>query len=207
MTKPGAKPLWAATFPTGPSHWAAAAASSHGLVATTWRHHCPAAAQAPIEALLAPLVRRGIFLPAGWIEAQEGLPPHLAAVRAALGRYDAGERGALAWLALDLRGRPAFFGATWRWVQSIPAGEVRTYGQVAAAVGRPGAARAVGQAMSRNPLAPVVPCHRVLAAGGLPGGFGPGLDRKRELLAGEGYDLAVPDFYKMRVDITETPSL
>lgn len=73
----------------------------------------------------------------------------------------------------------------WREMQRIPRGETATYGEVAAAVGRPGGARAVGQACGRNPVAVVVPCHRVVAAGGL-GGFGWGPDRKRALLAAEG---------------------
>jgi methylated-DNA-[protein]-cysteine S-methyltransferase len=64
----------------------------------------------------------------------------------------------------------------------IPHGEVRTYGWLAARVGRPGAARAVGQAMARNPLPLLIPCHRVVAASGL-GGFGGGLALKARLLA------------------------
>ncbi len=63
----------------------------------------------------------------------------------------------------------------------IPAGETRTYGEVATAVGHPGAARAVGNAMNRNPIPLIVPCHRVVATNGL-GGFGSGLDHKRFLL-------------------------
>ena len=63
----------------------------------------------------------------------------------------------------------------------IPYGEVRTYGWLAARVGKPGAARAVGQAMARNPLPLLIPCHRVVAADGL-GGFGGGLALKARLL-------------------------
>jgi methylated-DNA-[protein]-cysteine S-methyltransferase len=66
--------------------------------------------------------------------------------------------------------------------RSIPRGEVRTYGWVAARVGRPGAARAVGQALGANPLPLVIPCHRVVAAGP-GGGYGGGLERKAFLLA------------------------
>jgi methylated-DNA-[protein]-cysteine S-methyltransferase len=65
---------------------------------------------------------------------------------------------------------------------SIPFGEVRTYGWIASRIGRPRAARAVGQALGANPLPVVIPCHRVVAAGG-EGGYGGGLDRKSYLLA------------------------
>lgn len=73
---------------------------------------------------------------------------------------------------------------------SIPRGEVRTYGQLARAMGKPKAARAVGRACATNPLPLVVPCHRVVAALGL-GGFGPGLAIKRALLSYEGIDVAM----------------
>jgi methylated-DNA-[protein]-cysteine S-methyltransferase len=65
---------------------------------------------------------------------------------------------------------------------SIPWGEVRSYGWVASQIGRPGAARAVGQALGANPLPLVIPCHRVVAAG-TGGGYGGGMDRKEYLLA------------------------
>jgi methylated-DNA-[protein]-cysteine S-methyltransferase len=69
-------------------------------------------------------------------------------------------------------------------------GETVSYGELAEMAGRPGAARAVGNAMSRNPVALVVPCHRVVAAGGRIGGFGPsGVATKRFLLALEGVEL------------------
>jgi len=67
-------------------------------------------------------------------------------------------------------------------VQNIPRGETATYGEVAAWSGRPGAARAVGQVMARNPFAVLVPCHRVIAKNGL-GGFAWGLGLKERLLA------------------------
>ncbi len=64
----------------------------------------------------------------------------------------------------------------------IPWGETRSYGELAAAAGAPGAARAVGQALNRNPMPVVVPCHRVIGADGGLVGFGAGLDMKRRLL-------------------------
>lgn len=88
-------------------------------------------------------------------------------------------------LPLDLRGTP-FQLAVWRELLRLPYGATTTYGAIARAVGRPGAARAVGQAVGANPVAVVVPCHRVLAAGGGLGGYAGGLGLKRRLLALEG---------------------
>ncbi|TAL19956.1 methylated-DNA--[protein]-cysteine S-methyltransferase [Patescibacteria group bacterium] len=68
----------------------------------------------------------------------------------------------------------------------IPAGRVTTYGELAAAAGRAGAARAVGNILHKNPFAPAVPCHRVVGAGGRVGGFATGARRKRLLLRREG---------------------
>lgn len=73
----------------------------------------------------------------------------------------------------------------WTELCRIPTGETVTYGELARRVGRPGAARAVGQACGANPIPVLVPCHRVLAAGGGLGGFSAGLDWKRRLLAVE----------------------
>jgi methylated-DNA-[protein]-cysteine S-methyltransferase len=70
----------------------------------------------------------------------------------------------------------------WRAIAAIPYAEMRTYGQIAADVGEPDAARAVGVACNHNPLPLVVPCHRVVGAGGKLVGFGGGLPRKRFLL-------------------------
>jgi len=70
----------------------------------------------------------------------------------------------------------------WQAVQAIPYGQTKTYGEIAAEIGKPGAARAVGSANGRNPVPPVIPCHRVVAAGGKLGGYGGGLPLKRRLL-------------------------
>ncbi len=72
---------------------------------------------------------------------------------------------------------------------AIPWGETRTYGQIATMIGKQGAARAVGQALGRNPVPVLIPCHRVLGTG-WPGGFSPGLAIKQRLLALEGVTLA-----------------
>ena len=74
----------------------------------------------------------------------------------------------------------------WRALLAIPFGETRSYGQIAAAIGRPSASRAVGAANGRNPLAIIVPCHRVVGANGHLTGYSGGMDIKRWLLAHEG---------------------
>ena len=74
-------------------------------------------------------------------------------------------------IPLDMEGVPEFNQRVYAVARAIPPGRVLTYGDVARAIGEPGASRAVGQALGHNPFAPVVPCHRVLAAGGRSGGF------------------------------------
>jgi methylated-DNA-[protein]-cysteine S-methyltransferase len=97
-----------------------------------------------------------------------------------LRRYARGEATALDG-ALDLAQGTPFQQAVWRALLEIPCGETRTYKQIAERIGRPRAARAVGQAVGANPLPIVVPCHRVVAGDGL-GGFGGGLAMKKRLL-------------------------
>ncbi|MFF6773306.1 methylated-DNA--[protein]-cysteine S-methyltransferase [Streptomyces sp. NPDC012637] len=80
----------------------------------------------------------------------------------------------------------------WEQLRSIPYGETRTYGELAEALGNPGASRAVGLANGKNPVSIVVPCHRVIGAGGGLTGYGGGLDRKQRLLAFES-GAAAPD--------------
>ncbi len=85
---------------------------------------------------------------------------------------------------LDIGGTP-FARAVWKSLREIPYGETRTYAEVAQAAGHPGAARAVGSACAANPVAVVIPCHRVVRADGSGGGYRWGEDRKRALLARE----------------------
>lgn len=87
-------------------------------------------------------------------------------------------------LPLDPRGSE-FELAVWRSLAALRCGETTTYGELAAGLGQPGAAQAVGAAAGRNPLPVVIPCHRLLARAGL-GGFSGGLDMKRRLLTLEG---------------------
>lgn len=81
----------------------------------------------------------------------------------------------------DLRGSE-FQRRIWKALMTIPYGETRSYGQIAEQIGAPGSARAVGLANGHNPIAIIVPCHRVIGAGGSLTGYGGGLDRKRTLL-------------------------
>ncbi|HIE50869.1 MAG TPA: methylated-DNA--[protein]-cysteine S-methyltransferase [Armatimonadetes bacterium] len=109
---------------------------------------------------------------------------YLPALRKQLQRYFAGERVDFD-VPLAVQGTP-FQQAVWRACRDIPYGQVRTYGYLAAAVGQPRAARAVGQALGRNPVPLIVPCHRVIGAHGRLTGFGAGLAWKEELLRLEG---------------------
>jgi O-6-methylguanine DNA methyltransferase len=102
-----------------------------------------------------------------------------------LARRRRGERVDLPWAAFDLRGATPFQRRVWRAMYAVPCGETRTYGQLAAAAGRPRAARAVGRTCGSNPVPLLLPCHRVTARAGL-GGFGPGPEWKRFLLRLEG---------------------
>lgn len=97
-----------------------------------------------------------------------------------LDEFFAGERSEFE-LALAPSGTD-FQRAVWSALTQIPYGQTRSYGQIAAAIGRPKAARAVGGANNRNPIAIVVPCHRVIGAGGSMVGYAGGMDRKTWLL-------------------------
>jgi methylated-DNA-[protein]-cysteine S-methyltransferase len=96
-----------------------------------------------------------------------------------------GEASDLAGVALDMDQVPEFHRRVYDAARTIPPGETLSYGDIARRVGAPGAARAVGQALGRNPFPIVVPCHRVLAAGGRIGGFSAqgGVATKRRMLA------------------------
>ena len=90
---------------------------------------------------------------------------------------------------LDWTGKTEFQQAVWRVMLKLGPGKTKSYGEVARAIGRPKAVRAVGSACGANSIPVLIPCHRVLAAGGKIGGFGSGLDWKRRLLAKEGINL------------------
>lgn len=122
------------------------------------------------------------------VAVQQPPPPAVQAVIDKVVGLLAGEARDLRDVALDVDGVPPFHRRVHAVVRQIPVGETLSYGEVAARVGEPGAARAVGQAMGRNPYPIIVPCHRVLAAGGRAGGFTApgGLATKARLLQIEG---------------------
>jgi methylated-DNA-[protein]-cysteine S-methyltransferase len=144
------------------------AASARGLVAVTLPGERVAALLATVRARVgAAPIRR--------------VPAAVAAAAAQIAEYFAGGRRDFD-LPLDLR-EPPFTRAVLEALRRIPYGETRSYGDIARAVRRPRGARAVGQACGRNPVPIVIPCHRVLAAGGALGGFGGGVAMKTYLLA------------------------
>ncbi len=114
-------------------------------------------------------------------------PPHIQLLVTAILAMLDGELVELSGATLDMDGVPAFHRAVYEATRTIPTGTTLTYGEVAALAGAPRAARAAGQALRRNPFPLIVPCHRVLAAGGI-GGFSAdgGVGTKRRLLALEG---------------------
>jgi O-6-methylguanine DNA methyltransferase len=120
------------------------------------------------------------------IESESSLRPYLRE----LDEYFAGERRKFT-MPLDLRGT-AFQLACWNALLEIPYGETRSYAEIARAIGHPNAFRAVGMSNNRNPVAIVVPCHRVIASSGSLCGYGGGLDLKRKLLELEGATSCYP---------------
>lgn len=115
-----------------------------------------------------------------WLFSEEKTAPYVKELR----EYFRGIRRKFD-LPLDLHGTD-FQKRCWKALTRIPYGKTKTYAEIAQAVGRPKASRAVGQANHSNPLAIVVPCHRVVQADGSLGGYGGGLDKKVALLRLEG---------------------
>jgi methylated-DNA-[protein]-cysteine S-methyltransferase len=113
------------------------------------------------------------------------VPRRIDAVRRELDEYFEGRRTEFD-MPLDVSRVPEFQRVVLHELALVPYGEVTTYGALAARVGKPRAARAVGGAMNRNPIPIVLPCHRVIGASGSLTGYGGGLDRKRALLKLEG---------------------
>lgn len=119
-----------------------------------------------------------------WLPSARRDPGRLAAAAQQLRAYAAGELTRFD-LPMRLRGT-SFQMAVWNALTEIPYGRTVTYGQIASAVGRPRASRAVGSAVGSNPIGIVIPCHRVVGADGSLTGFGGGLHNKIALLAREG---------------------
>lgn len=122
-------------------------------------------------------------------------PPEVTATIAAAQRYFDGEQMDFSSVPLDLGAQQPFFAQVYKTVRRLGWGQTTTYGAVAKELGAgPEAARAVGQAMASNPIPLIIPCHRVLAAGGKVGGFSApgGSTSKLKMLAMEGVDLSPP---------------
>jgi methylated-DNA-[protein]-cysteine S-methyltransferase len=141
------------------------------------------------------LAARASGLAGAWFDGQKHHPgpldapvdpahPHLRAAAAALAAHWRGD--AVVPLPPLAPAGTAFQRAVWAALLSIPRGATLGYGELAARLGRPAAVRAVGAAVGRNPVSVLVPCHRVLGAGGALTGYAGGLPRKQALLALEG---------------------
>ncbi len=153
------------------------------------------------EAFADRLERRFGVAPAE-IETADGSPARtqLEAALEALRRFLDDDLDALAGLSIDLADRAEWDRSVLGAVRGIPAGTTASYGEVARMIGKPGAARAVGGAVGRNPIGLVIPCHRVIAGDGTLGGYGggwwggrqAGLELKQELLAREGVHIRAP---------------
>jgi O-6-methylguanine DNA methyltransferase len=157
---------------------------------------------------------RDVYLPR-WVEGREfsaratgkitlteqGAPAaraHLRGALAELAEYFTGARREFM-VALDPLGA-AFYQRVWVEVARVPYGETRSYGEIAAIVGAPQASRAVGTANATNPLAPFIPCHRIVGGDGRLTGYGPGLPLKLRLLRMEGALPSGQDDYDAWVD-------
>jgi methylated-DNA-[protein]-cysteine S-methyltransferase len=128
----------------------------------------------------------------GRVTSAKTMPPWVKDAIARVREHLAGKPQDLARIPLDVSGVSEFNAKVFRAVQAVPAGRTATYGEVAGIVGSPGASRAVGRAMATNPWPIVVPCHRVVAAGGGTGGFSAygGVLTKERILKLEGGTLA-----------------
>jgi len=113
----------------------------------------------------------------------EHSPQAFVAVEQELRKYYGGQKPDFSSVPLDFSEATPFRRKIWGAIQSVPYGETKSYAWIAKQAGKPGAARAAGQAVGDNPFAVVVPCHRVIASDGGLCGFGGGLEMKRKLLA------------------------
>ncbi|AUX25080.1 methylated-DNA--protein-cysteine methyltransferase [Sorangium cellulosum] len=137
----------------------------------------------------APRLRGHLAARHGAVALRRAADPHGFSGR--LRAYFGGDLGALSGIPVEPGGTP-FQRRVWAELQRIPPGATRTYGEIAASLGRSSASRAVGLANGRNPISVIIPCHRVLGASGALTGYAGGLERKRWLLAHEGAAGAAP---------------
>ena len=182
--RPGPFGVAVVDAPWGPVHLAAGADAILGIAVLT-----------PPDAFVADVERRTGRAPG------PGVGPFLDRAAEAVEGFLAGDPSALAALPLDLGDRGPWDRAVLGGVRQVGWGQVTSYGRVARTIGRPGAARAAGGAIGRNPIGLAIPCHRVIAGDGTIGGYGGEwfgsrealLEIKRELLANEGIRLPARD--------------
>ncbi len=168
-----------------PLGWIGLAASARGMVAITVPHSTRRAAREDLRSRME-------------TGAQEGENVHIRTARVQLERYFKRDpRADFMRVQLDVQWGTPFERGVWQLLRQIPYGQTRTYGELARAIGRPHAARAVGQCNARNPWAIIVPCHRVVGAQADLTGYGGGLDLKRQLLELEG--ICLPALRAMRL--------
>ena len=139
-----------------------------GVCAIAWGANGVTACHLPERSAAAGEARMRARAPGATLTAP---PTEIAAAIEAITALLGGAPRDLAAIQLDMTGVPDFHRRAYEVARAIAPGQTRTYGEIAADLGAPGAARAVGQAMGSNRFAPIVPCHRVVAAGGRTGGF------------------------------------
>ena len=203
------KPVTEAIYDAGyaaPSRFYADAKQRLGMTPSAWRDGGRGetirfvVTDSPLGSLLIAATRKGICrltfdedeaalhrrFPNADIRPDDGtIAPWVAAALAQISRPSDHQ------LPLDVRGT-AFQEKVWAELRNIPLGETRSYADIAAAVGQPGAVRAVGTANGSNPVSVLVPCHRVIRSDGSLGGYGGGVPNKVKLLAAEGISEAAP---------------
>ena len=121
-------------------------------------------------------------------------PPHIAGIIKRVQKHLHGDAQDFLDIVVDVGGAGPFARQVYEAVRKIPPGRTRSYGELATDMNRPAASRAVGQALGRNPIPLLIPCHRVLASGGKPGGFSAhgGVETKAKLLEIEGAAIGRP---------------
>ena len=180
--------------PTMPSIGHALFDTPLGTCGLAWGGHGICRVQLP-QASVAQTRERLLRGLAGHVEVEP--PPAMQQVIARVAAMLGGVADDLAEVVLDLRGVPEFHQRVYAVARAIAPGATLTYGEVAQRLATPGAARAVGQALGHNPFAPIVPCHRVLAAGARSGGFSShgGIDTKLRMLLNEGAAIGGPGLF------------
>lgn len=171
-----------------------------GTCGIAWRETADSGSQAVVTAVRLPeatphATESRIARKAG-SDQRSAPPPEIAATIEKIRKHLDGEVQDFRGVALDLEDVEPFFRQIYEATRQIPPGQTRTYGEIAKAVGQPAAAQEVGQAMAKNPVPIIVPCHRVAAAGGKLGGFSApgGPATKARLLALEGAPVNLPLF-------------